>query len=309
MKTLIIALVSIPLLNLASTNKQIAVTPNKKTVEAAKSTGKFILVMSHADDNAKAAILENRHTSKFLNDHFVIEQQGNTNGQNLYLIYNQRQELVHRVTNEPYPYELAVKIKRALDPETQYYTLLARFENGDHSAAILENLVKAASDAGDRKNASRLMQAYLETQESPLAPENIQLLAKHTTESSDPGFALLLADIAAADDVLGNGKTAEKLASIVFNEVFVPQLDKKNVDLDAMAEKAKSMLPNNDLAYLIDGMVIQFLEMREDWDALQSALPAYLNAHGNQLSEAMHKYYSWLGTEHLAGGKNAAHNR
>src|SRR5690606_28527186 len=146
----------------------------------------------------------------------------------------------------------------------QYYTLLERFDGGERSEILLEKLIIGASDAGDRENAPRLMQAYLDIQASPLAPAAIRLIAKHTGTSNDPGFAALLTDMATADDVLGAGKTAEKLASIIFDEAFAPYANHKNVDLKALTEKTKSTYPNDELTYLIDGMAIRLMEMRED---------------------------------------------
>lgn len=298
MKILIIALVSISLCNFAAGKaRHEGIHPSEQTIEAAKSANKLILVISQSHADMAIDIVGNKHTSRFLDEHFVIEKQTNPGEPDLYLIYNQ-QQLVHRVVNEPYLYELAVKIKRALDPNLQYYTLLARFENGNRSAALLENLIIGASDAGDRENAPRLMQAYLKTQGLPMTPETIRLLARYTKTSSDPGFARLLTDITAADHVLGTGKTAEKLASIIFDEAFAPYLGTKNVDLNALTEATKSAYPNEELAYLIEGMAIEFLEMREDWDALKSALPTYLSTYGNQLTEAKRDYYDWLGESH-----------
>ncbi|MEC3881032.1 hypothetical protein [Parapedobacter sp. 10938] len=295
LKTLIIALVSIPALNFAAGSANGAVIrPAKQTVEAAKATDKLILVISQSHEGMAAHILENQHTSRFLDAHFIIEQQTNPSEQDLYLIYNQQQELVHRVANEPYPYELAVKIKCALNPDKQYYTLLARFDNGDRSAALLENLIMGSADAGDRENAPRLMQAYLHTQASPMTPAAIRLLAKHTNTSNDPGFAVLLNDMATADQVLGAGKTAEKVASIIFDEAFAPYLNEKNVDLEALSAQVKLTYPHDKLAHLIDGMAIQLMEIREDWDGLKAAIPTYLRTHGHQLSKAMRDYYIWL---------------
>lgn len=295
MKTLIIALVLIPgFIYAANATQAETIRPAKETVEAAKAADKFILVISQSHTGVATDVLANEHTSHFLNEHFVIEQQVNPDMQTLYLIYNQQQKLVHRVADEPYPYELAIKIKQALNPGTQYYTLLARFDNGDRSAALLENLIAGAKNAGDDKNASRLMQAYLDTQASPTTPKTIRLLAKYTKTSKDPGFSILMANIDAADEVLGTGKTAEKLVSIIFDEAFAPCVNKKNIDIVALTEKAKSSYPNDELAYLIEGMAIQLLEMREDWEGIKSALPTYLRTHGDHLSDAMQGYYSWL---------------
>ena len=307
-KTLIIALVSIPLLNFAIGRKHNTIHPSKQTLEAAQSAGKPILVISGPDAGMTAGILGNRHTSRFLNTHFVIEQQLNTGEQGMYLVYNEQGELVHRVAHEAYPYELAVKIKRALDPETQYYPALARFESGDRSVNLLKDLIRDASDAGDHENVSRFIQAYLETGVAPVEEGTIRLLAKHTSASSDPGFTVLMANMAAADSVLGTGKTAEKLATIIFREAFVPHLTEKNVNLDQLTEEVKSTYPGSGLSHLIDGMPIQFLEMCEDWAGLEAALPAYLSAHSDLLTESQLNYYVWLGKECLKNNERIASN-
>jgi len=300
MKMLIIALATAPLLTLAAGNMPQKNAPvSKQTVEKAISANKLILVVNRAEADAPLDILENRHTARFLAEHFIIEQQAEHHAQDMYLVYNQQRELVHRVANERYPYELAVKIKRALDPNTQYYTLLARFEQGDRSAALLENLIIGASDAADRENAPRFMRAYLDTQESALTAENLRFLATHTTASSDPGFAIMLDNMAVADDMLGTGKMAEKLSAIIFEEVFVPHLGDKHLDLEDLTAEVKATYQTTDLAQSIDRMPIELLEMREDWEGLKSALPTYLNAHGAQLSQAMRDYYAWLGNEYL----------
>ena len=300
MKTLIIAWALAPLLTFAAvdTPQQTAPIP-KQAIERAVSADKLILVINLAEADAPVDILENRHTARFLAEHFIIEQQADQQAQDMYLVYNQQRELIHGVANERYPYELAVKIKRALDPNTRYYTLLARFEQGDRSTALLENLIIGASDAADRENAPRFMQAYLDTQESALTTENIRFIAKHTTASSDPGFAILLDNMAVADDVLGTGKTAEKLSAIIFDEAFVPHLGDKNVDLGTLTAQLKATYQATDLAHSIDRMPIELLEMREDWEGLKSALPTYLNVHGAQLSPAMREYYTWLSNEYL----------
>lgn len=298
-KSLIVALISIPLLNFAMGHRYETVNPSKQTLKAAQSAGKFVLVITEPEADMAADILSNRHTSRFLNKHFIIEHQLNHDTPGAYLIYNAQGELVHRVAHEAYPYELAVKIKRSLNPETQYYPALTRYENGDRSAAILERLITSASDAGDHENVGRFIQAYLETGVSVTSEEAIRLWAKHTTASTDPGFGILMADIAAADEVLGMGKTGEKLASIIFNETFTPYLKEKDVDLDWITNEVKSKYPNSGIDHLIDGMPIQFLEIQHDWIKLEPALSAYLETHGNQLTEAQKDYYAWLSTECL----------
>jgi hypothetical protein len=233
-----------------------------------------------------AALLKDKHISQFLNKHFVIETQVADADIGCYLIYNQQRELVHRVADEKYPYELAVKIKRGLDDQTQYYTLLSRFESGDRSTDLLANLIIGATDAADSVNAPRFLQAYLETLPTPPTDADLRFIMRHTTRSSDPGFHLLL----------DRPIDVEKLAAIIFHETFTPYLNDKDVNVALLAGQTKAKYPIPALARHIDRMPIEFLEMREDWDELGT----YLHTNNLQLSPAQLEYYNGLLKAHDA---------
>ena len=290
MKILIIASVLAPLLSSAAGNPiREDSRLSRQTVEQAKSVNKPILVISPSNTGRSPNLLENRHISQFLSKHFVIEQAAPRQGSGDYAIYNERGELIHRVVDEKYPYELAAKIKRALDPNTQYYTLLARFERGDRSANMLQNLIIGASDADDRANVPRVMQAYLETLPAEPTEAAIRFISRHTKRSSEPGFAFLLDRSASVD----------QLAEIIFNETFVARLDDRKADATAIAAELKRSYPADALAPHIDRMPITFLEMREDWDGLREVLPLFVQTYGKQLSPKMLEYYAWLSDSYM----------
>jgi len=289
MKTLMIVTVFAPLLGFAAGNtpEERTVNLSPKTIETAKAANKLILVASRGAN--VPAIFGNEHVAKFVESHFVVERQSKGSGRGSYLIYNHDGELIHEVANDPYPYELAVKIKRALQPETQYYTLLSRFNAGERGADLLENLIVGATDADDAKNAPRLMQAYLESLPAEASDAQLRFLAKHTSRSSDPGFAVLLE----------KGAHLEKLAELIFQEEFTPHLQDREVDAMKIAERVKDRYPHRALAQPIDRMAVELLEMREDWAALETVLPAYLDTYRTQLSPEMIGYYQWLSDTHL----------
>ncbi len=292
MKNLIIAFVLAPLLGLAGVPQVKDARLSKQTVKQAQLEDKLILVISHAPHGGgSTALLEDRYISQFLNKYFIIEKQVSDSGQGSYLIYNQQRKLVHRVADEKYPYELAVKIKRALDTRTQYYTLLSRFENGDRSANVLINLIIGASDAADFANAPQFMRAYLETLPAQPTEADLRFISRHTIRSSDPGFTFLL----------DRSNAVEKLADIIFEETFAAHLNDKNVDVALLVEQTKDQYPVTALTQQIDRMPLEFLEMREDWEGLHNRLPTYLTAYKTQLSPAQVEYYNWLLNTHSVG--------
>lgn len=282
MKKLVAILIA-PILSVAATNAAVKRAPlSREIIAEAKASNKLILVTRQGTD--ATAVFENKHVARFVNDHFVVEQQSDRHTRNSFLIYNHNGELIHQVAYDPRPYELAVKIKRALNPQTQYYTLLSRFGAGERTADLLENLVVGATDADDTQNAPLLMQAYLTTLGTEPTDAQLRFIARHTARSTDPGFALLLE----------NPAHTEKLAKLIFREEFTIHLNDKEVDAIALAKQAKIKYPAPALAQAIDQMSIELLEMREDWAALRSAVPAYVDRYYTQLSPELIGYYQWL---------------
>ncbi|GGG85172.1 hypothetical protein GCM10007415_18120 [Parapedobacter pyrenivorans] len=291
MKNLIIASALASLLAVAGATQAKNIRPSKHTVEQAELENKLILVVSHAPQGGNfSALFGDKYLSQFLNRHFVIEKHASKSDGDSYLIYDQQRELVHRVAGQKYPYEVAVKIKRALDTRTQYYTLLARFDNGDRSADLLTNLIIGATDADDDTNAPRFMQAYLGTLSAQPTEADLRFIARHTTRSSDPGFTFLLER--------ESGST--KLAGIIFQETFVNHLNDQVVDVVSLTSQAKSQYATPALASYIDRMPIELLEMREDWDALNKLVPVYLSTNSTRLSPAQVAYYNGLLNTHTA---------
>ena len=290
-KNLIMATVLIPLLSVARTPQgHDTYQLSSKTVKQAQSEDKFVLVVHTSEGSGFDALSNDRYISQFLDKHFLVKKQTNHSKVGSYLIYNEKGELVHRVADEKYPYELAVKIKRGLNINTQYYTLLSRFENGDRSVDLLTNLIVGATDAADHSNAPQFMQAYLETLPTQPSEADFKFVAQHTTQSTDPGFAFLM------DHSAG----IEKLADIIFQETFVSQVDDRNVDAMQLAEQTKAQYPLDALIKPIDRMSIELLEMREDWNELNHILPAYLSTHNEQLSAAEMDYYTGLLSRYTA---------
>lgn len=252
---------------------------NKETIAEAKASGKMILTGSNT--------FGDRHVAGFLDRNFVVQPETTEQGTAFLSVYDSNGRLVHSVVNDPtYPYELAVKIKRGLDSETQYYPLLRRFNGGERSDDLLQNAIVGAADANDEANAPRLMQAYLN--ELPTMPSESELafVARYTQHTSDPGFAYLMQREAHLD----------KLAEIIFEDVFRPQMDNKHLNADTWLTAIKSRYPES-LAPAVDRMMVELLEMRDDQEGLSTFIPVFIQRNGTELNAAQMDYYTGLASE------------
>jgi len=250
--------------------------PKEETIIRAKASGKMILTGS--------GTFGDRHVAGFLDRNFIVQSDAMDTEGAFLSIYDRNGRLVHRVVNDPtYPYELAAKIKRGLDSETQYYPLLRRFKGGERSADLLRNVIIGADDADDVTNAPRLMQAYVDQLPEVPTESELAFVAAYTRHTGDPGFAYLLQRETQLD----------KLADIVFRDVFLPQVSNKYLDAGTWLTAVKARYPEA-LAPAMDRMMVELLERRGDRQALDAFVPGYISRCKDQLNAAQVDYYAGL---------------
>ena len=251
----------------------------KETITQARAENKMILTAGSA--------FGDRHINGFLTKNFIVQYDAEAQSPESYSVYDSNGRLVHRVTGDPrYPYELAVKIKRGLDSETQYYTLLKRFNSGERSAGLLKNVIISANDAGDTEHAAQAMEAYLK--QLPLIPAESELafVAKYTNHTSGPGF----------DYLLERGSYLNEMAGLIFDDVFLPQVNQKQFHATIWLTALKDRYPKA-LAPHLDHMMVELLERRGDQKTLDAFVPDFIQQQRNQLNTAQVAYYKGLVSE------------
>ena len=227
----------VPALSIAQNQKTVFEenTTFEQAIKKAKQEDKLLLVtyFESTAQEEKNKIFNNRHVAQFLNSNFINlkitakssrEKSKHTYTAHVsayptYVVYDQGGNLVHRVVGEAYPYEFIGKIKKALDPATQYYTMVNDFEAGNRAPEFLKSLVVMAYHAGDKDNGQTFMSAYMNTQNNMLDSVNLHFLLSHTTSSYDPGFSLLL-NYPATNSPLNVEPVVERLSTIIFEEEF-----------------------------------------------------------------------------------------
>jgi len=284
MKGLLIVSMLTPLLSTSMLLKAAGSPPAKTSLRATQSDDKMILLIMETVDNESSILFNNKYVVRFLEENFVIKKKIIPSEHAAYLIYDGDRNLVHRVRHENYPLEMAVKLKKALDPATQYYTLVSRFEKGDRSVDLLKGLITAADEAGDIARCAMVMEHYLQAVDSSLLDADLSFVAKHTVQSGDPGFRYLMEKSAALD----------KLAAVIFRDQFISRINEKKVDVASLVSQTKQKYSTEALAPYIEQMALEFLEMREDWDNLGKMLPDFIHKYGAHIKASQLEYYNGL---------------
>lgn len=121
-----------------------------------------------------ANVFPDQEVGAFYNEHFVnfkidmekgegpqLAEKYHVNAYPTFLVLNASGELVHKFVGAT---EAAVFIengKKALDTDSQYFTLLKRYKNGERGLAFLEKIAMAGLDASDEQS-REIIQTYLD---------------------------------------------------------------------------------------------------------------------------------------------------
>lgn len=221
-----------------------------------------------------------------------------------YLLFNPDGEIVHReVGASPKIEEFITKGKNALQPETQYYTQLRKYEAGEKAPAFLKKLAVMAQSAYEMALANELASAYIGTMSDPYTKENLEFIGKFTSSSKDKGFAMMLENPEKVDAAIGKGKSKAMVTSIIIREELYPQVRKvmtdKTLDVPdftAVNEKAIQKYPQyaSEITDYTDKTKINFYLNKKNWGSFKQEVASYVAKYGeDKISPAELNSYAW----------------
>jgi thioredoxin-related protein len=210
-----------------------------------------------------------------------------------FLIFSPQGELVHRIVGGGDADGFIAKAQMALNPETQYYTLLKKAESGKPDPQTLKQLAITAEAAYDEENATKFATAYLATQKDLYTKENLDFLSKYTKSSKSKGFELMLKEPQKVDAVLGKGKANEILSKVILQEDIYSGLRKPAANIDSLITAAQAKYPKVDISKSTDLLKVQFYQNTKKWDKFQPAVLAYMKKYGTEVNSQMLNSFAW----------------
>jgi len=275
-----------------------------KTIFPMKESGDFfnanyINVQVQFDSTAN----DNADVKSWHDDMKKIEKEYGIAAYPTYLIFDPNGVAVHRaVGSTKDASEFIAKGKDGMVPETQYYTQLRKYENGNKTPDFLRKMALLAQSAYDLKNASKIANEYIATLTDLYTKENIDFISKFTSKSTDKGFAMMLENPEKVDAVIGQGKSRAKVLSIATNEEMTIGIRKVNADkaitvpdYSAVVESATQKYPQfaNDFQTTATRYKISFLLGKKNWDAYKTEVVSYITKNGDKVTPAELNSYAW----------------
>jgi thioredoxin-related protein len=213
-----------------------------------------------------------------------------------YLVFSPDGQLVHSIVGYHVADEFITLAKKSLNPQTQYYTLLRKYERGDKAPGLLYALAMDAADIGDGKNRDKTAGDYLATQQNLYTDKNLKFIAQTTVNTKSKGFEVLLHHSGKVDAVLGKGKAEEAVSGIIMGEEFYKPLMKKgmgSLDLDSLVSIVSAKYPTVDLVQKVSLLKIQVYQQRKDWAKFQPAVLAYMGKYGSSVEPQTLNDFAW----------------
>ncbi len=216
-----------------------------------------------------------------------------------FLIFSPEGELVHRIVGGGEADDFIAKAQAGLNPETQYVTLVKKFEQNPQDAELAKKTAKAAMSTYDQELAKKATARYIDLvgADGLLTAENIQFLAQGATSSSSPAFILIKENKEKVNELLGGkGRTANDiLASVLTNEIVIPEIRANNNDIDFNTLKARieKEHPYVNMSNTLASVKTQYYFSKKNWPAFKDAVNDYISINNKKVSPSSLNSFAW----------------
>lgn len=246
---------------------------------------------------------DNQEVKSWYKDVDAIKKAYQVESYPTYLFFNPQGELVHSIYGASQTAEeFITKSKEALDPKKQYFSLKSQYEKGNKKPDFLLTLLKSAIKNRDKEFIPLLSAEYFATQKNLLTEDNIKILAITTLKTSDPGFMVFKNNAEQADLILGKGKSAGIIRTILFDEIALKFIRtnsiktnygggmvvysgtlNQNVDWDKLDRQLDSQYPELSEEIIMYAK-IGYFEMAKSWPEYSLAVSEFLSKFKGSIS-------------------------
>ena len=131
--------------------------------------------------------IKNRYADASYINHFY-----RIKGYPTFLYFNPNGELVHRELGSCTTDMFIDRGKHSMSPETQYYTQLKKYNNGERSSSFLKNLAMLSLHAYEDSVTAQVSKLYLSSVGNTFTVDDYKFINEVTSTISDTGFTIML---------------------------------------------------------------------------------------------------------------------
>nr|WP_294994207.1 thioredoxin family protein [uncultured Sediminibacterium sp.] len=237
------------------------------------SNSNFISVKVQMD-TSKA---DSEATKKWYSDAHSINKEYKVSSYPTYLFVSPTGELVHKGGGYRQVQQFVELMTDALNPERQYYTLLAKYNQGIKDYSKMHYLISTAYRINDVSTARTIAKDYIENHLLKLkhsdlyANKNLEFIRWNTFKSEDKGFQFLYNNAGKIDKQLKNSTFVEEMAyTIISNEEVRPAMTaayKSGIapDWEKLGNTIKKKYTSYYSDFVITEAKMRWYKWKKDW--------------------------------------------
>lgn len=226
-----------------------------------------------------------------------------------FLIFSPEGELVHRIVGGGEADEFIAKAKAGLNPETQYVTLVRKFETNRNDVNLARNMALAAKENNDKKTLNKAIESFVNLMgvADVLTPANFELILSGVTSSNSVSYALIRDNKDKVNVLVQEmnlpSDANDILSLILMNELVMPKVyDETSLTLnfDKLQKEIEKAHPYVDMTIAILHGKTQYYIYRRNWKDYKDAVNEFVNSGDKRISPQMLNSFAWAVFENCA---------
>lgn len=204
-----------------------------------------------------------------------------------FLIFDAKGNLVHRIVGGGEADAFIAKAQKALDPNTQYETLLAKFNADPKNITIAKAMAEAAKEAYDQETQAKaegVVLASLSTGQI-FTKENVSLLLSAAKVVDSKAFNLIKDNPAKFDAISEKVKANDFLAQLLISNTVNSKIQAKEaVDFMAIEKELAQKYPTVNTEKASLEMQPRYFSYTKNFPALRDSFNKYIAKYGSTIT-------------------------
>ncbi len=213
-----------------------------------------------------------------------------------FLIFDSKGTLVHRIVGGGEADDFIAKAQKSLDPNTQYETLLAKFNADPTNVNIAKSMAIAAKEAYDQETQAKaegVVLASLSTDQI-FTKENVSLLLSAANVVDSKAFNLIKDNPAKFDAVSEKVKANDFLSQLlVSNAVNTKIRAKETVDFTSIEKELAQKYPTVNTEKASLEMQPRYYGYTKNYPGLRDSFNKYIAKYGSTITAAELNNMAW----------------
>lgn len=213
-----------------------------------------------------------------------------------FLIFDSKGNLVHRIVGGGEADAFIAKAQKALDPNTQYETLLAKFNADPQNATIAKAMAAAAKDAYEKEIQAKAEGIVLSTLSTDqiFTKDNVELLLSSASIKDSKAFNLIKDNPAKFDAVSEKVKANDFLSKLLIGEAVNTKIQAKEaVDFAAIEKELAQKYPTINTEKASLEMQPRYFAYTKNFPGLRDSFNKYIAKYGSAITAGQLNDMAW----------------